>query len=211
MPSNNALDQPPYRICHGACSLNRRARYLALVSLNVRLSGQSEYLMGWLVSAAILVAVASGSVQQPDDPILRPACKGVSVSLVAEASLVKAGDKPQFSVAVSNNTDRSVRILDVRDGRRPDLQDSYFELFVIQGTRVVDVPSVISDPGPLSAADFLELRPGARVEFRRVSYKRALEKLPPGAYEAFVLFWRDPMESHTTRCRSPSARFAVHE
>jgi hypothetical protein len=33
---NNALDQPPCRICHGACSRNRRARYLAQVSLNVR-------------------------------------------------------------------------------------------------------------------------------------------------------------------------------
>jgi len=167
--------------------------------------------MGWLVSAAILLAVASGSVQQPDDPILRPACKGVSVLVVAEASQVKAGNKPQFSVAVSNNTDRSVRVLDVRDGRRPDLQDSYFELFVIQGTRVVDVRIAISDPGPLSSADWLELRPGARVEFRRISYKRALEKLPPGAYEAFILFWRDPLESGTTRCRSTSAHFTVYE
>lgn len=137
--------------------------------------------MGWLVSAAILIAVATSSIQQLDDPILRPVCTGVSVSVVAEASQVKAGNTPQFSVVVSNDTDRSVRVLDVRDGRRPDLQDSYFELFVIQGTRVIDVPVAISDPGPLSSSDWLEIRPGARVEFRRVSYKRALEKLPPGA------------------------------
>ena len=70
-----------------------------------------------------------------DDPILRPACKGVSVSLMAEAPQVKAGDRPQFSVAVSNNTNRPVRLLDVREGRRVDLQDTYFELFVIQQAR----------------------------------------------------------------------------
>jgi len=167
--------------------------------------------MAWPVSAAILVAVAAGSVQQPDDPILRPACERISVSLLAEAPQVKAADKPRFSVAVSNNTDRSVRVLDVRDGRRPDLQDSYFELFVIQGRRSVDVPMAISDPGPLSAADFLELRPGARVLFRDISYKRALQELPAGAYEAFILFWRDPVLSHTTRCRSTSARFTVQD
>jgi hypothetical protein len=167
--------------------------------------------MWWLVSAVILLAVVSGSGQQPDDPLLRPICKEVSVALVAEASRVKAGERPQFSVVVSNDTDRPVRILDVRDGRRTDLQDTYFELFVIQATGALDVPIVISDPGPLSAADFRELRPGARVEFRRISYKRALEKLAPGAYEAFVLFWRDPLESPTTRCRSTAARFTVHE
>jgi hypothetical protein len=101
--------------------------------------------------------------------------------------------------------------LDVRDGRRPDLQDSYFELFVIQGKRTVNVPIAISDPGPLSAADFLELQPGARVEFQHISYKRALQGLPPGAYDAFILFWRDPLVSGTTRCRSTSARFTVHD
>jgi hypothetical protein len=167
--------------------------------------------MGWSISAAILVAVAAGSVQQPDDPSVSPACKGISVSLSAETPRVETGDKPRFSVAVSNDTDRPVRVLDVRGGRRPDLQDSYFELFVIQDGRTVDVPVVISDPGSLSAADFIELPAGARVEFRQISYKRALQALPPGAYEAFILFWQDPMASHTTRCRSTSARFTVHE
>lgn len=167
--------------------------------------------MGWLVSAAIVWVMALDSRQQPDAPILHPACTGVTLSLAAEASQIKAGDKPQFSVAVSNRTDRSVRILDIRNGRRPDLQDSYFEVFVIQGARAVDVPIAISDPGPLSAADFLSLQPGERAEFRRISHKRVLEDLPPGAYEAFILFWQDPMASHTTRCRSTSVRFTVNE
>ena len=133
------------------------------------------------------------------------------MSLATDSSWVKVGNRPVFSVAVSNSTDRPVRVLDVRDGRRPDLQDSYFELFVIQGTKLVNVPVAISDPGPFSSADFFELRPGARVGFQRISYKRALEDLPAGEYEAFILFWADPLESHATRCRSTSARFTVHE
>ena len=71
------------------------------------------------------------------------------------------------------------------------------------------VPVAISDPGPLSAADFIELRPGERVEIPRISYSRALEELPPGQYEAFILFQLDPLEPATTRCRSTPAGFAV--
>ena len=165
--------------------------------------------MTWLISAAILGVLGSGTGQGTVAPIATPTCKGISVTLVADASLVKAGIKPQVSVTVTNDTDRPTRILDLRGGRRVDLQDNYLELFVVQGARAVDVPVAISDPGPLSSADFLELQPGARVEFGRISYKLMLERLPPGSYEAFILFWRDPMESHMTRCRSTSTRFTV--
>ena len=167
--------------------------------------------MNLLVSTTVLSYVVWGSLQQPESPSQRPACNGVSVSLSADVSRIRVGERPIFSVAVSNGTERPVRVLDVRDGRRPDLQGNYFELFVFQGTKAVDVPIAISDPGPLSSSDFIELQPGARVGFERISYKRALENLPAGAYEAFILFWRDPTESHTTRCRSTSAKFAVYE
>lgn len=121
------------RITAGTCTdsrSNHRLHPVAAVrnlsSQNVDIAGEKERtLMGWVrVSAAVLVAVASGSVPQPDDPILRPACNEISVSLLAEASQVKAGDRPRFSVTVSNNTHRSVRTLNVQDGRRPDLQDT---------------------------------------------------------------------------------------
>lgn len=87
-------------------------------------------------------------------------------------------------------------------------QDNYFELFVVQGRSVVQTPIATSDPGPLSAADFFQLRPGERVETPRLSYTRALEELRPGRYHAFILFWLDPMDS-TTRCPSTSASFTV--
>jgi hypothetical protein len=83
----------------------------------------------------------------------------------------------------------------------------------MQGTRNVGVPIAISDPGPFSLVDFLELPPGAQIEFGRISYTRALEKLPPGDYAAFILFlfWRDPTESYAMRCRSTSAHFTMYK
>jgi len=157
-----------------------------------------------------LTAIALGSIGiEQRDPLLLPACRDVSVVLTATASEIKRGERPEFSVTVSNKTDRPTRILDVRNGRRVDLQDTYFELFVVRGTTAVEVPVAISDPGPVTAADFVELRPGGHIVISRVSYKRALERLPPGTYRAFVSFWREPHDSPATRCLSTAAHFTV--
>jgi hypothetical protein len=102
-----------------------------------------------------------------------------------------------------------MRVLDVRRGRRSDLQDSYFELFIVKGPHVLDLPIAISDPGPLSDADYVVLKPGQRLEVRPLSYTRSAERLPLGDYSAFILFWQNPLEPHTSRCRSHEARFAV--
>ncbi len=158
--------------------------------------------MAWWLLAAILAT--PGAVRQRGGPMAYPACETVSVSLAAGAPEVRKGETPSFSVAVTNQSDRPVRVLDVRNGRRADLQESYYELYVVQGSRVVDVPVMISDPGPLWPDDFFELQPGARGEFRQISHKRRLEKLPPGAYQAFILFSQDPLSS-VPRCRSTSA------
>jgi hypothetical protein len=159
-----------------------------------------------------LVAVVLGLAQQPAAPTtISPVCADISVSLTAITPRVKIGERPQFGVALSNGTNRAVRILDVRGGRRPDLQNSYLELFVARGPAVVTTPIAISDPGPLSATDFFDLQPGERVSIHVLSYAREFERLEPGAYQAFILFWRDPMEPHTTRCRSTRASFVVHK
>jgi hypothetical protein len=102
-----------------------------------------------------------------------------------------------------------MRVLDVRDGRRNDLQDVYFELFIVEGRQVVDLPLFISDPGPIAETDYAVLKPGERIEFRPLSYKRAAERLPPGKYSAFILFWQNPEQPHTSRCRSSQAQFVV--
>jgi len=164
--------------------------------------------MAWWLLAAILAA--PGAIQQRGGPMAYQACESLSVSLAVEQPEVSRGETPSFSVAVTNRSDWPARVLDVRNGRRSDLQESYYELYVIQGSRVVDVPVMISDPGPLWPDDFFELQPGARVEFRQFSHKRRLENLPPGAYQAFILFSQDPLSS-VPRCRSTSAPFTVHD
>jgi hypothetical protein len=85
----------------------------------------------------------------------------------------------------------------------------YFELFVVKDGRLVDLPIIISDPGPISDADYVVLKPGERLDVRGLSYKRAAERLTPGIYAAFVLFWLNPLEAPTSRCRSSEVRFVV--
>lgn len=55
-----------------------------------------------------------------------------------------------------------MRVLDVRDGRRNDLQDVYVELFIVEGRQVVDSRRFISDPGPIADTDYAVLKPGGR-------------------------------------------------
>lgn len=131
------------------------------------------------------------------------------MSLIATTPSVKVGAKPRFSARVRNGTGRAVRLLDIREGRRPDLQESYFELVVTRDGEVVDVPIVISDPGPIDDTDVFELTPGRELEVRDVKYTRDLSELPVGEYEAFVLFWRDTPTMGATRCRSASTRFVI--
>jgi hypothetical protein len=135
----------------------------------------------------------------------------VEVTLGTSTPNVKVGHRPEFHVSIANKDTRPVRVLDARDGRRTDLQDAYFELFVLRDGNIVDVPILISDPGPISRADLVTLGPGERLEVRPLSYKRVIEKLPPGAYSAFILLWHDPQLPHSTRCRSSEQRFVVSE
>jgi hypothetical protein len=137
-----------------------------------------------------------------------PACTGVTVVLSTPTPRVRAGQKPRFTVAIRNGTDRPLKLLDVREGRRSDLQVNYFELIVARGSDAVDVPIAIADPGPIGDGDFLELPPGGAVELRDLEYKRDLRELPAGEYDVVLLFWRDPFAPNT-RCRSSSAQFVV--
>jgi hypothetical protein len=137
-----------------------------------------------------------------------PACTGVTVAPSTVTPRVRAGQKPRFSAVIRNGTDRAVKLLDVREGRRPDLQLTYVELIVARGSDVVDVPIAIADPGPIGGSDFFELPPGGAVELRDLEYKRDLSGLPAGEYDVVLLFWRDPFALNT-RCRSSSAQFVV--
>jgi hypothetical protein len=131
------------------------------------------------VLAWIVVTQASVSAQMLS-PAKVDVCLAANVTVTTSTPMVKAGTRPQFSVVVTNKSDRSMRVLDVRDGRRNDLQDSYFELFIVDGQKLIDLPIIISDPGPITDADYAVLKPGQRIEVRPLSYKRVAERLPPG-------------------------------
>ena len=165
--------------------------------------------MGRFVFAWIVIWQGSVSPAQMQSPTTVQVCRAAEVTVATSTPMVTAGTRPQFSVVVANKSDRSMRVLDVRNGRRNDLQDSYFELFIVEGRQVIDLPSVISDPGPIADADYAVLKPGERIEVRPLSYTRLAERLPPGKYSAFILFWQNPETPHTSRCRSTEARFVV--
>ncbi|HET9384034.1 MAG TPA: hypothetical protein VFO67_02725 [Gemmatimonadales bacterium] len=142
-------------------------------------------------------------------PVKVETCQATDVTVATATPTVRAGTRPEFSAVVTNRGSRSIRVLDVRNGRRTDLQNVYFELFIVQDGRVVELPIVIADPGPISDADYVVLKPGERLDVRGLSYKRAAERLAAGTYSAFVLFWLNPLEAPASRCRSSDVRFVV--
>ena len=87
----------------------------------------------------------------------------ISLSLVAVEGAVKRGALPKFRLTIRNTGKQPERVLDVRDGRRQDLQDTYYDLEVTDSEKVVDLPRAISDPGPISDKDFVALKPGEAV------------------------------------------------
>jgi hypothetical protein len=89
------------------------------------------------------------------------------------------------------------------------LQHTYYELVITKDGKPVGVPRVISDPGPVSDADWLEIPPGGSKTFVLTNFPDQYEKLPPGVYEAHVDLWRDPYQSHGTAQKSPRVRFTV--
>ena len=82
-------------------------------------------------------------------------------------------------------------------------------MVVLNDGKPVDVPTAISDPSPVSDTDWLEIPPGSAKTFVFSDFPERLEALPPGLFEAYVDFWRDPYQSHTTAYPSPRARFTV--
>lgn len=148
---------------------------------------------------------------QEVSPVLLEPCQALEAEVTVATSTprIRAGTRPQFSVSVTNTSSSSIRVLDVRDGRRNDLQAVYFELVIVQDGRVVDLPAIIWDPGPIANEDYVVLNPGERLEVRQLSYRRLAERLAPGEYAALVLFWRNPLAASTSRCRSSEVRFVV--
>lgn len=135
----------------------------------------------------------------------------IRLSLEATNKTVRSGEVPKFELTIRNEGNSPQRILDLSDGRRSDLQDSYYSLEVRRGGRAVDIPRQISDPGPIGENDFLTLKPGETVTFELTRFAVVLERLLPGKYQARIRFWQDPFQPGKSAFFSPYADFTVRD
>lgn len=122
----------------------------------------------------------------------------VVVTLSPQRQVVKSGETPRFIVQVTA-VGTAVRIL--KFATRGDLRDTYARIRVTRKGKEIDVPVVISDPGPTSDSDYELLRPDHRVSFEHRGTPFLLGKLPPGDYSAIVALqpdWKDnPVTSNS--------------
>jgi hypothetical protein len=151
--------------------------------------------------AFICLASVGRSAEQPHGN------REFALALYPIESHVPAGTVPKFRLTLTNVTEHACRVLDIE--RRIDLQHAYFDLVVTKDGEPVRLPRAISDPGPISDADWLQIPRGGTKTFTLTSFPQTYDRLPPGSYEAYVWFWRDPFQSHTNAYKSESAKFTV--
>ncbi len=123
---------------------------------------------------------------------------GVVVTLSPQQQIVKSGESPRFVVEV-RAVGTSVRIM--KFAARGDLRDNYARIRVTRNGKEIDVPIVISDPGPTGDSAYELLMPDQRVSFEHRGTPFMLAKLPPGDYSAIVALqadWKDaPVASNS--------------
>src|SRR5207249_2327434 len=88
-------------------------------------------------------------------------CRGIEASLKTSDRVASVSAPPRFRLTLRNRTAQAVKVLDIRNGRRPDLENTYFSLEVLKDRRVLDLPHAICDPGPISDKDFFRIPAGA--------------------------------------------------
>ena len=132
----------------------------------------------------------------------------LSLKLESAKKSIPSGTAPLLRLTVENVGRADERILKPRR----DLQDTYYDLVITdkQG-KVLSLPRAISDPGPVGEADYLALKPGMKTTFEFSSCAVAVERLPPGKYQAQIRFWQEPYKSHTTAVMSPATTFTVEK
>ena len=151
----------------------------------------------FLSSTSVWLALMSG-VQASNQATL-PLCTAIDVAVSTATPIVKRGTAPAFSVRVSNTGKVSTQVLNVRDGRRSDLQETYFELFVAEDGRVLDLPMAISIRVPSRLTTISTCGLGTTWTFGRLATR-----------DSWVV-WRQANTRHTSgsggspSCRPPPA------
>ena len=81
----------------------------------------------------------------------------------------------------------------------------------IKDGKEIWVPRAISDPGPISDGDWIQVAPRTTKSFVLTSFPQNLKLLRPGTYEAHIRFWRDPFTDYSNAYDSQRAKFTVTE
>jgi hypothetical protein len=159
------------------------------------------------LTAAYLAGVGCTAIADEKHPPMRP----IRLALEAVPKTIKAGEVPKFELTIRNQGDAAEDVIDLTAGRRADLQDTYYDVNITQDGKAVEVPRAISDPGPIGEKDCLKLKPGDKATFELTRFAAALDRLPPGKYQARVRFWQRPDQPFTSAFFSPYAEFTVRE
>jgi hypothetical protein len=159
----------------------------------------------WTVSAVLFLLPLNGacSIMAQD---AKPK-QALTLKLEAVQEVVRPGTEPRLRLTIENVSNADEKVLKPRG----DLQDTYYRLVVSKGGNQLSLGAAISDPGPISEADFLTLKPGKKVTFEFSRYAVAVHTLPAGKYQAQIRFWQDPYKSHTSAVLSPAATFRVEK
>ena len=131
-----------------------------------------------------------------------------ALTLEPLAPQIRKGTVPAFRLTLTNISDHTCRILNA-SRRRWDLQHTYYGLVIWKDGQ--EMPRPISDPLPVTPADWLVVAPEATRTFLFNSFPQDLKALRPGSYEACLRFWRDPYTSSTNAYDSPKVTFTITE
>jgi hypothetical protein len=136
-------------------------------------------------------------------------CRDLTLTLQTPEG-VRAGTAPVFRLRIRNDAKEPRPILDIRGGRRNDLQAVYFPVAISRGGAPVVVPRRICDPGPVSTADYFALAPGATEEIVLSESCQDWKTLPSGKYEARVTL-RSVYTETDPSCETAPVHFEVRK
>ena len=119
--------------------------------------------------------------------------KPLQITLSIKKSVIKFGEFPRLELVVANVSNKEIKILDLRN--RPDLQDNYGKVvFFRDGRRYHFRTAAISDPGPISDGDFIELSPNENIHIMLTDPPYDPKELRPGKYEVNFVYHSNPIE-----------------
>ncbi len=166
---------------------------------------------GIRAAVASFLAIAFVLIARAQSPATSQNCKGVDARLLISPTTINVGSQPAFTMVLKNASTEAVRLLDIRDGRRPDLAQTYYEILFEQNDQPLkNLRRVIADPGPVSSADFFMLPAGTAAK-TELTTPVDLKMLAVGTYSARVRITFDPLGARVPPCYSSKSTFKVRK